>query len=335
MPDLSEGEKQILILLRRLELYPPDPQTGETMIATQEALQESGKQFFEKNLEDWTDLFNKLLAQGYISHKKAVYALTERGRPRASQLQWGHYIARAARSKAYSLFCERVYGTNLCQVNAGVEMAQLEQLLEILNLSAESQVIDLGCGIGTITEYVSDKTDADILGIDIVPELIEIAQERTRKKKDRLEFQEGDINHLILPSGSADTIFSIDTLPFADDIYQTIRQMKKVLRPCGQMGLFHFQIATPKDPPDALQPEKTKLAQALKKQDLTFQVWDYTESSEDLWRQRQQVVTDLKEEFQAEGNLDIYKGRIKECDTWLKLLKAGRVGRYLYHANLP
>ena len=191
----------------------------------------------------------------------------------------------------------------------------------------------MGCGIGVVTEYIYDLTGAHITGIDLAAEAIRSAQERTKGKKNRLVFQEGDLNNLDLPAASFNRIIAIDTLYFVDDLERLADQMKAILQPNGQMGIFYSQMIRPEDSKELLLPKKTKLAQALKKHNLDFQTFDYTEKEHELWLKEKQVAEELKSEFEAEGNIDLYNSRIEESDYVLKFIESGRSRRYLYHVR--
>jgi SAM-dependent methyltransferase len=246
--------------------------------------------------------------------------------------RYSDILIRSEKSVAYSLFCERVFGKDLCQANV-MDMVQLEKLLDVLNLTSETQVLDAGCGIGKITEYISDVTHAHLLGIDIAAEAINRAQARTQEKRDCLEFQIGDLNNLLLPPASVDTVIAIDTLHYAVNLGKTIGQMKALLTPHGQMGLFSFQYYSD-DVPDGLLPENTNLAQALNMHGLPFRTWDFTEREKEIQRRERKVATELMEEFRAEGNLDLCEDRIEESEEDLARLEAGKKRRYLYHVQL-
>lgn len=58
---------------------------------------------------------------------------------------------------------------------------------EAADLGKDSHVLELGCGKGLITEYMSDITKSHITGIDIGVEAITSANNRTGKR-DRLVF---------------------------------------------------------------------------------------------------------------------------------------------------
>jgi SAM-dependent methyltransferase len=348
---LSEKEKQLLDALWSLELYPQankeeedeNFKQGERLPSTAENLHKRGRLLYEmetKSLADWTKAFERLRMKEFIQCDGPTYMLTRVGRSLAKGVRkervskrFSDYLIRSESSKAYSAFCERVFGKDLCQANM-MDMIQLGQLLEVLNLTAENRVLDMGCGIGKIAEYISDRTRTHVLGIDIALKAVRRAQARTQEKRDRLEFREGDMNDLSLPPASVDTIIAVATLHYAENLEKTVGQMKSILTPQGQMGLFTFQYRGSNESPDILRPDKTRLGQALKKHNLVFRTWDFTEREKDIRRKQLKAAAELESGFRAEGNWDLCEDRIEECKADLPRLEAGEKRRYLYHVQI-
>lgn len=289
---------------------------------------------------DWTNAYSRLVEAGLVQCDDDIYGLTDAGKTQAQLVRTertgkrcSDYFVRCAESAAHAEFCERVFGKNLCQADV-MDMAQLEQLLDVLDLSAENRVLDLACGMGVIAEYISDTTGARVVGIDIAEQAITLAQERTRYKSERLEFHYGDMNNLSLAPASFDTIIAIAALHFTQDLDKTIRQLLGILTPGGQMGLFTFQYASESDPPDVLLPENTDLARVLQKHALDFQTWEFTEQEIQVLRREVQVAKELMEVYREEGNLDVCEDRIEESEIDLQRLQAGLKRRYLYHVRV-
>ncbi len=344
-PTLSEGERQLLDAILSIERYPEDGETGKKLTSTPEGLcnremviaKDSG---WQVEVPEWTDAFTSLVSKGLITREGSLYVLTALGRPyavraRAERLgrRYDNLFLRSERSAAYSAFCERVLGRDLCQHNVA-DMIQLGKLLEVLNLKPGDRVLDMGCGSGKIAEYISDQTHAHVLGIDMAVGALDRARARTQEKRNRLDYQKGNMNDLSLPPASMDAIIAVDTLHFVENLQKTVGQMKALLKPHGQMGLFSFQYRD-NDNTDILLPENTLLGQTLTEYDLPFQTWDFTEREKEIHRLQLQVAADLMEEFRAEGNLDLYKDIIEESEEDLKSLNAGTKRRYLYHVQLP
>lgn len=248
-----------------------------------------------------------------------------------------YYVA-VEQSRAHHVFCERVFGKDLCQ-HGFTNLAQLDLLLQVTQLGPTQRVLDLGCGNGMIAEYLSDCTGAHITGLDYIPQAISQALQRTATKSDRLAFIVGDINRLDLPSNAFDVVLSIDTMYFSEDYTATIRALKAALRSGGQMAIFFSYGREPwvsKDefPKEMLPPDKTPLAKALTANDLTFRTWDLTHQDYQLAQRRKEVLAELKPQFESEGILFIYENRLGDAEGIRQAIEDGLHARYLYHVQL-
>lgn len=121
------------------------------------------------------------------------------------------YYAATATSEAHHIFCERVFGHDLCQ-HGFADKNQLELLLQVLQLQPAHRVLEVGCGNGMITEFLSDYTGAHFTGLDNNALAVHQAQKRTAAKSERLTFLVGDINQLDLPPETFDVILAIDSV---------------------------------------------------------------------------------------------------------------------------
>jgi cyclopropane fatty-acyl-phospholipid synthase-like methyltransferase len=241
-------------------------------------------------------------------------------------------------SQAHHAFCERAFGKDLCQ-HGFIDQEQLELLLQVTHLGEGQRVLDLGCGNGMITEYLSDRTGAHITGLDYIPKAISLAVERTAVKSNRLAFIVGDINQLDLPPSAFDVILSIDSIYFSQNYTTTLRVLKDALRPAGQMVIFYSYGREPWVPVDEfpnekLPPDKTPLAEALRVNDLTFHTWDLTRQDYELAKLRKEVLLELKPQFEAEGILFIYENRLGDAKGVAQAVEEGLHARYLYHIQL-
>ncbi len=303
---------------------------------SQDELRAFGELMFKDELQDWAPAFERLLDRNIFSAEGEVYLLTEAEKSHVEKVIanefFGSMLLRAEKSPTFAEFCERVYGRNLTQFGT-TDMEELNQLLRVLKLDENSQVLDLGCGIGAVAEYISDETQAHISAIDAAENVVARTTERTREKAHRLNFLVGDLNQLNFSPASFDTVIAIDTLYFAKDSNGVIGQLKNLLRPGGQMGIFYSDVLTPMDSPDLLNPEQTKLGRALAANGLEFTSLDLNASNQAFWQRSVDVARELQPAFIAEGNKDLCEGRIVEGRAIIGLVKAGRMCRYLYHVR--
>jgi SAM-dependent methyltransferase len=247
------------------------------------------------------------------------------------------FYATVPASRAYALFCERAFGRDLSQ-HGFADMEQLEAIIEVTGLGPTERVLDVGCGNGRIAEYLAERTGAHVTGLDYIPEAIRQARERTAAKVDRLAFLVGDIKALGLPAGTFDTIFSIDTLYFSDDLTRTLRELCVALRPGGQMAILYtygWEPAMSLDDFDArtLQPAQTPLGEALTANGLRFQTQDWTATDCRLTQLRGEVLRELEPQFRAEGLGFLHENRMGEVVGTTRSHELGLLRRYLYHVK--
>lgn len=343
MKKLNEAEGNLLKAVRKLTL-PNKMFALEDKLANRETLLEFGKvdAANEDELDDWAQALANLITRGLLQEVDGIYSLTDEGSKYAYKVQYETFskgfdksLITVLESPTYGVLCERVYGKNLLQFNM-VDMEQLGKLLEILNLNDETTVLDLGCGAGMISEYISDSTGAKVTGLDFTPGAIKMARERTKNKRDRLNFIVGDLNDLDLTVNSFDTVIAIDTLYFVDDIESTITRVKAALKSGGQMGIFFSEIIGQDNPEELLLPGKNRLGRVLNELGARYETWDFTELESVHWNKLKTVLNELKPRFEDEGEgiLELLKDLLNEANEMLGYVNSQRTNRYLYRVRI-
>ncbi|MHA1528824.1 MAG: class I SAM-dependent methyltransferase [Alphaproteobacteria bacterium] len=333
--NLTEAEIQVLASLQAAELDAKP---------TDKATLEKGGERYWIFLEDWSEAFPSLVAKGLIDGDESGYRLTEAGRPlgyaynRERPDKYWYYYQRfypaAYASATHSRLCERVFGKDLCQEGM-VDMTALEDLLARLELKPGDHLLDLGCGAGVISEYISDQTGARVTGLDYAAPAVAAASERTADKRSQLSFMTGDMNALDLPGKSFNAVISLDTLYWVADVTDTLSQVVRTIKPGGQIGIFMLQGRGEDDPPEILEAANTMVARALSQLNLTCDAYDYTARNAEFWQRVWQAATDLRNDFEAEGNGFIAASLIREAEEdFFPAIKAGTLTRYLHHVRL-
>jgi ubiquinone/menaquinone biosynthesis C-methylase UbiE len=243
------------------------------------------------------------------------------------------YYSAVAGSAANATYCERLAGRNFCQHDF-IEIRHLDQVIEVSGMRSGQRVLDLGCGNGFIAEYLSDQTGARFVGLDYIPEAIRQAQERTRAKRNRLEFQVGDMARLEFPASTFDLVLSIDTLYFTG-LAETLEQIRVVAKPGGRLVAFYSHGCVPPAPLETFAresalPDGTPLALVLRENGLQYQTWDYTQDDYRHALHKRQIAEALRAQFEAEGNRFLYDNHAGEAAGVLRAIEGQAHGRYLY-----
>lgn len=280
-----------------------------------------------------TRLLAQMVSAGLILCETDAYSLTKQGAARVKQFMsegFSAIMVAAEQSTASRKFCQQVYGRDLCQFNS-MSMMQLEKLLEVMNLSEKDHLLDMGCGVGLISEYISDITRASLLGIDLAPGAIRSAQERTLKKRERLSYQVMDMDELSLPEKAFSGVISIDAIHFAHDLKRTILAAWGSLRENGQMGIFYAHTLSAGEPAGNLDPGRTPFAKVVLECGLDFRTWDFTQDELAVWERILEAAEGLKDAFEGEGKLELYEMSVADALPMLEAVKTGKRRRYLYH----
>jgi SAM-dependent methyltransferase len=111
-----------------------------------------------------------------------------------------------------------------------------EALCEAIDPHAGERVLDIGCGSGTAA-LVAARRYCEVSGIDYVPTLIDRAIERATAEDLAIDFEVGDAQSLPFPDGTFDVVLSVYGVQFAPDQDKAAREMLRVCRPGGRIGL--------------------------------------------------------------------------------------------------
>jgi len=129
-----------------------------------------------------------------------------------------------------------------------------EALVQSIGITKGLKVLDLGCGDGT-TAIPSAQLGADVLGVDIAPNLVEAGNRRAAGAGlTNIKFQEGDASNLAgLADKTFDRVVSIFGAMFAPKPFDVAREMVRVTKRGGRIVMGNW---IPNDP--------TLVAQILK-----------------------------------------------------------------------
>jgi len=102
--------------------------------------------------------------------------------------------------------------------------------------SVDGRVLDVACGTGMNFQHVAES--AEIVGIDISADMLELARERATELDQRVELEQMDAQRLSFEDNSFDHVISaLSTCTFPDPI-EALNEMDRVCKPSGQIRLL-------------------------------------------------------------------------------------------------
>jgi len=195
-----------------------------------------------------------------------------------------------------------------------IDQSELAHLTVGLIKRKAQYIADMGCGNGKITEWISQKTKAYCLGIDISAEAINSARERTGHNE-RLSFATGNLNNFSF-GDTFDSLLFLDTLYYVDNLAETLRNSLIYLEPNGHIYAYFSQWIMDEAYAENLKPDNTHLAKVLNEMNLKYEWVDLTVSGLAHWKRKEAVLLRMKKDFVAEGNAALWDYRYREAQRY-------------------
>jgi SAM-dependent methyltransferase len=111
-----------------------------------------------------------------------------------------------------------------------------ERLCESVDLRGGQAVLDVATGSGN-TALAAARRQCDVIGVDYAPSMLALGQARAAAERLPVSFREGDAEHLPFADGTFDVVLSTLGVMFAPDQAQVARELLRVCRPGGKIGL--------------------------------------------------------------------------------------------------
>ncbi|MBL8701593.1 MAG: class I SAM-dependent methyltransferase [Alphaproteobacteria bacterium] len=114
-----------------------------------------------------------------------------------------------------------------------------ETLCEAVDLRSNQRVLDVAAGNGNAT-LAAARRFADVVSTDYVDTLLQRARERAAAERLDVTFQLADAENLPFAAGSFDVVLSTFGVMFAPDQAKAARELLRVCRPGGRIGLANW-----------------------------------------------------------------------------------------------
>ena len=116
-------------------------------------------------------------------------------------------------------------------------------LIEQANIQPGHNVLDLGCGTGTLAIMAKEaQPQADVVGLDADPQMLEMAIQKSNERKVPVKFDLGFTDKLPYPDASFDRVMSSIMIHHlkTPEKETTAREVFRVLKPSGELHIIDF-----------------------------------------------------------------------------------------------
>ena len=110
-------------------------------------------------------------------------------------------------------------------------------LIELVDPRPGESLLDIGTGSGSLALLAARTREAQVTGIDVAEDGIERARSRAAAEGLDVRFDVGDAQSLPYTDGAFDIVVSTFGVIFAPDHVRAARELARVCRPGGRLGL--------------------------------------------------------------------------------------------------
>ena len=130
-----------------------------------------------------------------------------------------------------------------------------ERLVDLCGITAESRVLEIGCGVGITACYLARRVGCSLTSVDLNEEMITWARKRAQREglADRINFRVADAQDLPFRDGIFDAVISESVTAFAPSKPQAVGEYWRVLRPGGRVGLTEASWVNTPPPPELVE----------------------------------------------------------------------------------
>ena len=113
-----------------------------------------------------------------------------------------------------------------------------DKLAELCKLEPGITLLNVGSGSGISAAYVAEKYGCKVVGVDLLPGMIESAQKWAEAKgvADQTEFRQGDAQNLPFENDQFDALICESVNAFVPDKEKAMREYMRVVKPGGYIG---------------------------------------------------------------------------------------------------
>lgn len=130
-----------------------------------------------------------------------------------------------------------------------------DKMVDLCHIGPESYVLDVGCGVGATPCHLAKAYGCRVVGVDILPRMIERSKERALKMSvaDLVEFRVADAQDLPFDDDIFDAVITESVTSFPKDKQKAVNQYARVLKPGGAVGLNESTWLKVPPPPELVE----------------------------------------------------------------------------------
>ncbi len=114
-------------------------------------------------------------------------------------------------------------------------------LVEAVDPRPGQRILDVATGTGMVALALAGRADCEVTGLDQSPDMLNVARARLNGTP-ALTLVQGEAEHLPFADATFDALSFTYLLRYVDDPAATMRELARVVRPGGRIGMLEFGV---------------------------------------------------------------------------------------------
>jgi ubiquinone/menaquinone biosynthesis C-methylase UbiE len=153
-----------------------------------------------------------------------------------------HNSASSKKQEGNLGYMARYYDMVMVLLTLGREKTLRGKTLDLAHIKPGDKVLEIGCGTGTLTLAAKTRVgvSGEVVGIDIAPEMIEVARRKAVRKSIDVLFQVGGLENIPFPDNRFDTVMcSLMIFHMPDEVRgKGFKEIYRVLKSGGHLFII-------------------------------------------------------------------------------------------------
>ena len=118
-------------------------------------------------------------------------------------------------------------------------------LVDAIAPAPGERILDVATGTGLVARALARRSGCEVVGLDQSERMLDGARGRVASRPElaaRITFLRGDAEHLPFADGQFDALTFTYLLRYVDDRDATMRELARVVRPGGRIGMVEFGV---------------------------------------------------------------------------------------------
>lgn len=246
-----------------------------------------------------------------------------------SQKAFNEVYLMARKSEAFQKLCHDIHGQEIKQLNT-LSLNQLNFILDLLKRKQNQSILDIGCGLGDLTNFIAQQVCSEVYALDFIAENL-LPKER-KFEYQLIDIQSSKQRKKIQDNAPYEIIYSLDGLYGLSSPYNVLRDLYDNLKPEGKI-IFSYVLYKIENN-DLMESPMGRALNKIKDIDgADIEYFDFTKDDSEFWINSYKALQANNDLFQFDKDYALWNIKRKETEQHIKAHEKNEIKKLIVAVN--